>query len=442
MSNNNDSPRRRTRKEFLLTRKQQDQYRQIRLAVIGLVGFLVLVLGSGLVYEYIVKPNQPVAEVRGTRITLAEWQQRVRFERAQAIDSIDSLYNLLGGDVNQLTQFAGQQLQLLLAPDLLGETVLNQMIDEELVRQEAATLGVAPSDAEIDRAIEERFNYFGGGLPTPTTSPTETPQPTPSVTPIGFELTPTAAPTEAPDGEPTPEPTALPTATPVSAEGFEELFNEELARVGEFGLDEAGYRALTRYQLSVEKLADAFGEDATLTTEEERVSLFYMSFGTEEEARAVQATLTAGEKDYLTAWNEIRSTERISATQPFASEFQWTATSGISNTLGSTAADLVLTLPLDTPSDVLATPNGRFVILNLRGREMQPLAEQAIDQQKQQLVNDWLDDVRGDVVIYPRWEANVPDRPILDPKYYTQQAAPTTEAPVEIVTPIPATPAP
>ncbi len=42
----------------------------------------------------------------------------------------------------------------------MGQTVLDQMIDEELIRQEAAKRGITASKAEVDQAIQASYQYY------------------------------------------------------------------------------------------------------------------------------------------------------------------------------------------------------------------------------------------------------------------------------------------
>ena len=411
---NEQKSHRQTRKEYLLTRKQQQQFRQIRLALFALIGFVVLILASGAIFEYVIKPGQPVADINGTEITVRDFQQRVRFERVQTLNTLDSLYEAVGGDVNQLQQFAGSQLNALAQPIALGEQVLFQMIDEELIRQEAAARGITVSEAEIDAALEEQFNYFGGELPPEEVS--DGPEPTPTITPIVAEA--------AAETEPAPTPEPVPTATAVSRAAYEERLQEQLDEVIQSGGSEASFRERVRIGLLSQKLQDAFAEEQELATEELQVNLLYIAFSDEDEARTVLSEINAG-KEYLTAWNEIRSADRVTATQPFASEFQWTAPATISASLGSDAVTIVETLAVGDVSDVIAGNNDRFFVIQLRGRENRPIGEAALNSQKGQLLQDWIDDAEQDVQIYDRWQNDVPNRPILDPKYYTPVEQPT-----------------
>lgn len=417
---NDQQARRQTRKEYLLTRKQQQQFRQIRLALFALVGFLVLILAVGAVFEYIVKPGQPVADINGTEIAVSDFKQRVSFERVQTLNTLDSLYEAVGGDVNQLSQFAGAQLNALAAPAAMGEQVLFQLIDEELIRQEASKRGITVSDSDIDTALAEQFNFYDGELPPEEVS--DEPEPTPTITPIVNEVA------EA-ESEPTVEPEPIPAATAVSREAYDEQLQEQLDEVIQAGGSEASFRERIKIGLLSEKLQDALAEDEGIETEELQVKILYLAFTTQAEANGVVAGVNAG-TEYLTAWNEIRSAERVTATQPFASEFQWIAPTAISSSLGSEALTIVETLSVGGVSDVFAGNNDRFYVIQLQGREDRQISESTLTSQKSQLLQEWIDDAEQDVQIYARWQNDVPNRPILDPKYYTPVEQPEL-APIE-----------
>lgn len=416
-------------RSYMLNQKEQQQYKIIRLGIFGLVGLIGLVLLGGLGFEYGVKPRQPVAEVNGTEIAMSEWQERTTFERHRAIAQLDDFYDAVGGDLNQLQQYAGYQMQALQIPAVLGRQILDQMIDEKILEDEAAGRSITVSDEEIDALIEERFNFYDGELPPATEVPTETPEPTPSVTPISDiaetdTLTPTAT------FEPTEEPTPAPTQTPVSQDSFDEEYSNVLNDYSVWGGSEETYRNEARLSLLSEKLRDSFSEEGDLTLEEERYSLFSMLFYSEEDAAEAKANADAN--GILPVWNEIRSAERLTQTQPFASEVQWTGFETISRSFGAETAEFVQTATVDATSDVLASDDSeRWYVLNLRGREMQPLTDAELDSQKSEILSEWLADERDTALIYQsRYEDNSPTKPFLPSRFY--RAAPAEEAPVEI----------
>ena len=177
---------RQSRKEVLLARKQAQQTRQLRIAL-GLVGVLIVaVLAVAVINELFVAPNRSVATVNDDQISLKAFQEQVSFERARRVVLLEDQLAAFGGDVGIIQQFANQLLVDMYPTnaETFGETVLNQMVDDALIRQAALERDITVTDAELDAEIGRSFSYFDGGLPTPLPTATQTAVPTPSVTPI------------------------------------------------------------------------------------------------------------------------------------------------------------------------------------------------------------------------------------------------------------------
>jgi hypothetical protein len=79
----------------------------------------------------------------------------------------------------------------------------------------------------------------------------------------------------------------------------------------------------------------------------------------------------------------------------------------------------------------------RYCLILVNGREIRPLTENAIRSAKEQILSSWLDGQRQIAVeTFERWRTNVPQRPILDPRFLV---APTpTPVSIQIDTPTPA----
>lgn len=216
------------------------------LALSGLVAVIVLI---ALIIDQVLVPGQAVARVNGQAITVAQFRDQVRFERAR----ITSLAQGFEQQAQQLAQQFGvtdqQQLDQFLQqffgpqyeqyqtwtselgfPDQLGQRVLNEMVDALLVEQEATRLNITVDSAAVQGSIDEFFGYdptqtaLIGAEPTATTEPTITPTPFVSPTPTPLPtLTPTPTPTLTPTPEVTAEATgeataeATPEATPPQA---------------------------------------------------------------------------------------------------------------------------------------------------------------------------------------------------------------------------------
>lgn len=442
--NEENDERRRSRKEILLERKQRRQTRQVRIAVGAVVGILVLLFLVAIVNEYILRPRQAVAEVNGNTVTLSNWQDRVRYQRAQFIIALEEQYANFQ-DIGLIQQFNQQQISLLQQPEVLGELILEQMVNEELLRQAAAERDITVGDDEVDEFIAERFNYFGGESPTPFPTPTETIMPTPSLTPIPTEVITEVVPTNTPF--PTvpagPTGTPAPTATPVSEAAFQEEYASLIDQYKSMGVSEETYREAIRAQLYREKVADALAEDEGLTTEAEQASLYVLSFTDETAANEALDQIEA--EDFLTVWNEMRSLPADQRVDGSAREVLWQTQDQLSQQFGPDVANAAFELSLDTPSEVLvevseppaATQDPAqeqqqlisYYIIQVSGREVRDLSASTVDNQKQQLVSDLIQQRRDEAAIetFPVWRSRVPTQPILDPIFLTpptQQAVP------------------
>lgn len=436
--------RRLSRKEVLLARRQRERDRQVRIGVALVVGLLLLVVLVAILIEGFIRPANPVAVVNDTEITLREWQERVRFQRAQFIMALEDQLEAFGGDVGLVQQFSQQQMSLLLQPEVLGELVLEQMVNEKIVGEQAAVRGIDVTDAEVQARIEEGFNYFGGESPTPFPTPTETIEPTPSLTPVPTSVitevvpTATAFPTQAPG--PTSAP--LPTATPVSEAAFQEEFSTVLERFRDMGVDEETYRSVLRAQILREKLGEALAEETQMSPEAEHASAYLLTFQSADEAEQAAAAIEAS--SFLEVWNRIRSlpAEDEAGLPGTANELLWQPQATIEQRLGADVAEAAFNLPLNEPSEVIEVDPGIdqttgeaqepiFYIIMVSGREMRELPESTLESQRQQLVSELIDARRseGNVELLTTWQGHAPTQPVLDP-IFRQQPTAVPELPV------------
>ncbi|MBX3062536.1 MAG: peptidylprolyl isomerase [Anaerolineae bacterium] len=212
------------KRKFKPRSQREAEINRLTLIIAGIVGgLIILILGGALLVDGVITPNQAVASVNGENISTRDFQARVRFERwriGQQLAQIASFYPQLLSDTSNPY---GQQYQQLASPTLMGQAVLDDMIDTLLIRQYAAANGISVTDAEIN---EQGYKYFGFEenpvTATLTTTPSITPTPLVSATPsptATITLTPTlepitATPTATITATVTAFPTGLPTATP------------------------------------------------------------------------------------------------------------------------------------------------------------------------------------------------------------------------------------
>ncbi len=273
------------KKHVARLQREQQQGRIILYTFFGILAAVVLLLVYGWLDIKYFQANRPVAKVGDVEILVKDFEPRVRLQRQQLLSQYNlySQYQQFGMDVSaQLQQIEGSLGQ----PTIVGQTVLDQMINEELVRQEAAKRGITVDEAELDEAVKTAFNYFPNGTPSPTVTPTQvtqpaapaeafavvtkTPPPTSTPAPTSTpESAPTATATTAPSATPTatagPTSTPEPTATPYTLEGFQTELDAANGRMVKLGFDDEIFRKFFEAQLLETKLREVIAADVAST---------------------------------------------------------------------------------------------------------------------------------------------------------------------------------
>jgi parvulin-like peptidyl-prolyl isomerase len=155
-----------TKKQMSRRRREQQQTRWIWITVAAVAAIVVIVVGVGLIAQN----ARILALVNGESIKALEYEARVRF-----------YYYSLGPQVFETSE--GED------PNEIYRQIADLLIEEVLIRQEASKRGIAATEDEVQVRIEERwFQHYRDPLPTPTIDPEATP------TPIGTPPAPTATP--------------------------------------------------------------------------------------------------------------------------------------------------------------------------------------------------------------------------------------------------------
>lgn len=356
----------------------------IQRVVAVIVAVIVVIVVGGLVYDLAVVPQLTVATVNGDRVTVGEFRNRVDFERALTIQNynirvsqIQQQAQAFGMDVDQLAQ-QDQQLtrwqQELQSDDILGNRVINEMVDELLIKQVFDNEDLTIDDAQIDFARQEFFGFDPTqvaliGTPAtatviPTASPTALVSPTPSSTPLPTN-TPTVVPSPTVDPEATAEitaevtdvaevtelPTIPPTPTTSQTEAFEdyessiELFEQSVrdAEASQSGIDAFWEREAIRLAVSdvivgdIETTLYANARHILVDTEEEAIEILTAlqsgeSFASLAQARSLDTG--SGQRGGELGWqpldlyvapfaDAIRASEAGVLLDPVETEFGW-----------------------------------------------------------------------------------------------------------------------
>jgi len=291
MAKQSPTPKITTKKHVARLERERQQVTLIKTISITAIVIVTLLIVYGILDTSYLQKRKPVAEVNGEKISMSYWQERVQFSRLNLVNNLQlyqSYQQSFGMDFSQQIQ----QLQFLLqSPETLGQQVLDQLIDEALVRQEAQKLGISVTKDEVEEKIQgsAEFNFFPNGSPTPTITPTEFSLPTltsrqltmypatPSPTEV---LTSTPAPTNTPDPASTATSTAAPatptflpqpatlTATPYTLDGYTEQYGNSIDSIKSFDVSESTFRSVYENQLYSEKLLAEIAKDTPRTAEQ------------------------------------------------------------------------------------------------------------------------------------------------------------------------------
>ncbi|MBN2046280.1 MAG: peptidylprolyl isomerase [Anaerolineaceae bacterium] len=220
-------------------KETEKKQRQNLLWAVGVFGALIaLILIFGIVDATILTPNRTVATVDDTKITVRDYQARVRFERWKLITQYYQISQLMsffgdydGNQQNQLDQIA----YLLDSTEIFGEEVLNLMIEDILIAQEAEKLDIMVNEEDVDASMQEMLGYYANGTPTPTIIPTNPVEPTLSAAQLEIiTATPVNTATAAPDqsetdeaDESVAEDTAVDTAVDTAEEVADEAASDD-----------------------------------------------------------------------------------------------------------------------------------------------------------------------------------------------------------------------
>jgi len=370
-----------------LSRKQRSRLEQERrmqrilIWGVSIVGILIIgVLGYGVVAEKIIEPREPVAIVDQQPITTAEFQARVKFRRLQLQNQLNYLYQqqqvlatqdsesndeafqeYIGGQISTLeSQLAAENAEA------IGQQVLDQMIQEELARQEAERRNIEVASDEVQDEIHAGFGYDPDAAPAPTATP---------------PLTSTESLT-------TSQPAPAPTPTQMTEADFRELYNRYMREgLRPLGISEHQYRSWVEASLLTEKLRDDMKEE--LPSEAEQVKLDVLSVSSEERADELAQRLDEGE-DYETLAEEIQADEEDPG---YSNELDWLPRELLENRLGAEVADQAFSLAVGDHSGpiTMGEQAQSYYVIQVTGREVRELEDSVREQMAQDAFQSWLD---------------------------------------------------
>ncbi len=247
MAKKTPKEKRETRRQARMRRREEIQQRRIviGLTILGIVIVAILVWGA--LQQYVLAPRQPVAVVDGTPIPTDAYQRRLAYERFALQQRLRSWQQFqMQFDPKGENPFFTQQIQQLTAQinDLEGLSlqVLDKMIDETLIREEAQKRGITASPEEVQARIDQYFGFDREAAKAASETPTEPITDTANITP---------------------------TPTPMTEEGFQKLYTTYLQTLQNqaLGFSEQEFRALFETDVLREKLQDQICDNVPTTEE-------------------------------------------------------------------------------------------------------------------------------------------------------------------------------
>ncbi len=314
-----------TRKQQNWVEKENRQRKIVLFSTIAVIAVVALIIGYGVLNVYVIQPRQPVAVVNGTKITLQDFETRVRYDRYQKIQNTVQLeqYNqMFGSDPSTGAGYFDSQIQQNLtdlnSTTTMGNQAIEELINDAVIAQKAKEMGITVSDVDVDKAIQEAFGYYANGTPTasptvgvtpfstatyspqqltlepytatPTITQTPTITPTPTGTLAPTEVPPTATPTIDPNAAPTETGTPGPTATPYTLAGFQSDYQNYVSSLTtDAQLTDTDMRAIFRASLLYKKVNEEVNK--TPPTTDEYIWARHILVSSQDDANTVEAKL-------------------------------------------------------------------------------------------------------------------------------------------------------
>jgi len=383
-----------TKKHLARAERERIQRRWIMLATISVAIFSIGLI----IFGWAKIALTPVVKVNGEGISNSSFRGRVRLADAETINQMS--YQ------NQFDQIP----ERLALREIIGQNVLDQMIDDILVRQEVESRGLTLSEEEIENSIAEAFGFYPGGTPTPF--PTSTSDPTAIalalITPTITEgPSPTPLATFTPGASPTATYTLTPRPTPTSytRDAFEENFQKTIKNLDElYGISEEDFRDQFVAQEYRQKLFEDFQDE--VPREQEQVQARHILVGDEETALLVLRFLEEGMK-----WDDLASEYSLDeSNKDRGGDLGWFPRGRMIPDFELAAFDAEIGII----PDPIETSFG-WHIIDVLGKELREVDEYTLQLAVQTAFNAWLIEARAaaDIDINPDWQSRVPPSPNL-----------------------------
>jgi len=392
-----------TRKQIAYRKQDQKKQRRLIIAISVVAALIVLVLIYGAVQHFLIEPQSPIALVNGVPISTLDYQKLYRFQSYQLERTLQQLQQ-------QQSQYAGDEENKFLYDYLqqsidqvrarqrsLPQDVLSEMIDNELIRQEAERRGITVTPEELQAHIEQEFGY-DRNPPTPT--PTATLTATQVIT-----LTPT------------------PTLPPMTEDQFKQAYNSSVAQFVQIAeLNENDLRQMFRNDLLRQKLQEKLAAEVpttepqvhprhilvqaqtptpeagkTPTPEEQTKALQEADAQARARAEEILKRITEGGEDFATVAREMSDDP---GSKEEGGDLGWHPRGDLVTEFESAAFSLQ---PGQIYTDVVKSPFGYHIVKLEEFDPNRPLEETALKSRQGLALQNWLAEQQGKAKIERFW---------------------------------------
>jgi peptidyl-prolyl cis-trans isomerase D len=359
-------------------------------------------------------PESPLVAVIGdVEINQDQLFTQIRYTRFQLIANFRQYKQAqkIYGNYPGLDQ-ALQQIQIRLEDSpTLGQSVLEDMVNEVLVRQEAAKMGIKVSAEEVETAFEEAFHYYAKGTPSPVSTYAPVATLTLSSLQATLQVKPAGVGTPFQPAAPTASPTPalvvpVMTPTPYTFQAYQNVLKTQVASFSSINFSEADMRKLVESKLLRKKMMAKVlaGQKA----ESDQVWARHILLKDEATAADVTQRLRNGEN-----WYNLASNYSIDkGTKDQGGDLGWFGKGKMVVEFENAA----FALNVGEMSGPVKSQFG-YHIIQILGHEKRPLPAADMDQFFYEQFQNWVLQLRAshnqEVELFTTWRTAVPTEPNL-----------------------------
>lgn len=363
-----ENPQKELNRRQLARREKEKRLNQILIwSAIGVVVFVALIVGYGVITELVIKPGKPVAQVDGVAITTKEFQNRLYYERLLMRRQLEAYQSYLlqldpndetMADFYQQLQVTASNLDTQLSStmtSLIAKQVLDDMVEERLVQKETQSRSLTVNQDDVTLSIEEMLGYDRAAAETVTD-----------------------------------------TSTIESFDSLYQSFQDNILKESNFSGEE--YRTMIETSLLRDQLKAIIGADVVQTAEQ--VETIFFTADDAEATRELQERINNGE-DTTVLIEELNNDDN-DLTAGYS--LSWLPVGYLGAQLGTTIEQVAFNTPVGRAAEPTLANDGQYYVVYVSGHEERSLDETLLEQGREQKYTEWLEQQKEARCEYFNWE--------------------------------------